>query len=234
MNTGEFAKFCGVEKRTLFHYDQIGLLKPVAVRENGYREYAPEQIYLMDMIKIFQSCGYTLSEIKDMVNSEPQEKMNCICNARERIDSQIQRLLQMRDYLQAKQDFWNELHNLPLGTHRIQNECMRYDVKPIDFENVHYFNFLNDGTYSSFIMHESGDIELCKLSESGKHFKEGHAISFFMKIRAFEPEIMRMIKNELTACDFQGEDHYYIENSPHFLLENPQSALVKVTVFENH
>ena len=35
--TGQFADMCGVKKQTLFHYDDIGILKPVLVEENGYR-----------------------------------------------------------------------------------------------------------------------------------------------------------------------------------------------------
>ena len=37
LTTGEFAKLCGVKKQTLFHYDQIGILKPELSGENGYR-----------------------------------------------------------------------------------------------------------------------------------------------------------------------------------------------------
>lgn len=39
MTTKEFAKLCGVEKRTLFFYDEIDLLKPARILPNGYREY---------------------------------------------------------------------------------------------------------------------------------------------------------------------------------------------------
>lgn len=39
VTTKEFAKLCGVEKRTLFFYDEIDLLKPARILPNGYREY---------------------------------------------------------------------------------------------------------------------------------------------------------------------------------------------------
>ena len=32
--TGEFANLCGVNKKTLFHYDNIGLFKPKKILEN--------------------------------------------------------------------------------------------------------------------------------------------------------------------------------------------------------
>ncbi|HET9160675.1 MAG TPA: MerR family transcriptional regulator, partial [Caulobacteraceae bacterium] len=35
----QLAKLSGVSVRTLHHYDEIGLLKPAAVGENGYRYY---------------------------------------------------------------------------------------------------------------------------------------------------------------------------------------------------
>ncbi len=37
--TGEFSKLCGVKKQTLFHYDQIDILKPEYRNEKGYRYY---------------------------------------------------------------------------------------------------------------------------------------------------------------------------------------------------
>ena len=36
LTTGEFAKICNVKKHTLFHYDDIGLLKPDYYDENGF------------------------------------------------------------------------------------------------------------------------------------------------------------------------------------------------------
>ena len=36
LTTGEFAKICNVKKHTLFHYDDIGLLKPDYYDKNGY------------------------------------------------------------------------------------------------------------------------------------------------------------------------------------------------------
>lgn len=46
LTTGEFAKICNVKKHTLFHYDDIGLLKPDYYDENGYRFYSYSQLNL--------------------------------------------------------------------------------------------------------------------------------------------------------------------------------------------
>ncbi|HEY8285223.1 MAG TPA: MerR family DNA-binding transcriptional regulator, partial [Chloroflexota bacterium] len=37
---GEFAELTGVSIRTLHHYDRLGLLRPAARSEVGYRFYA--------------------------------------------------------------------------------------------------------------------------------------------------------------------------------------------------
>ena len=232
MNSGEFAALCGVEKRTLFHYDRIGLLQPAAVRENGYREYRAEQIYQMDAIKIFQACGYTLAEIKLLLNAPLPERQAHIHNAEARIDRQIRQLTQMKLYLQNKQSFLEDFHDLPLGAHRIQHLTLRYDRKPLPCRPVHYFSFLSDGTYAACIMEEHGEDALCKLSPDGACRKEGLAISFFLSIPAAEPNLPLLIRRELERCDFRGEPTYYVENLPHFLLDDPNSALLKVTVFQ--
>lgn len=69
MTTAEFAKLCHVEKRTLFFYDEIGLLKPERVLENRYRLYGMNQYRKMDMLKALQSTGMSLEEIKTLMNS---------------------------------------------------------------------------------------------------------------------------------------------------------------------
>lgn len=65
--TGEFARLCGVRKDTLFHYDQVGILRPEIVRENGYRYYSINQFFLFDIISALKKAGATLGEIRDYI-----------------------------------------------------------------------------------------------------------------------------------------------------------------------
>ena len=233
MNTGKFATLCGVEKRTLFHYDEIGLLKPATIKENGYREYHLQQIHDMDMIKIFQSCGYTLAEIKEMFSAPLTARIDYIQKGKERIQNQIQNLQEMQTYLETKQNFLQSYHTLPSGTFNISHVSMFYDVKPLEKLSDHYFSFLQDGTFSSFIFHKDNHISLCKRTPEGAYRKEGTAITFFMDIKSDEPNVRGLIKEHLETFHFDGENTYYVENLPHFLLENPSQALLKVIVFKN-
>ena len=40
LRAADFARLCGTNKRTLHHYDQIGLFAPALRGENGYRYYS--------------------------------------------------------------------------------------------------------------------------------------------------------------------------------------------------
>lgn len=45
---GQFAKMHEINKKTLMWYDEIGLLKPAVVKENGYRYYNYQQSYILE------------------------------------------------------------------------------------------------------------------------------------------------------------------------------------------
>ncbi|HWQ79693.1 MAG TPA: MerR family transcriptional regulator, partial [Anaerovoracaceae bacterium] len=60
---GEFAALCGVKKDTIFHYDEIGILKPDHIAENGYRYYSPNQVMIFEIITTLKSAGMSLKEI---------------------------------------------------------------------------------------------------------------------------------------------------------------------------
>lgn len=66
--TGEFAKLCNTTKDTLFHYDQLGLLKPAVTGTNGYRYYSSNQIYFFDLIATLKEVGLSLQEIKSYIS----------------------------------------------------------------------------------------------------------------------------------------------------------------------
>ncbi|WDH95241.1 MerR family transcriptional regulator (plasmid) [Paenibacillus urinalis] len=68
--TSELAKTSGVTKHTLFHYDEIGLLKPEFTNANGYRYYSLRQCYLLDIIKVLKKTGSSLQQIKEYIQNQ--------------------------------------------------------------------------------------------------------------------------------------------------------------------
>ena len=71
--TGEFAKICHTTKETLFHYDELGILKPALIKENGYRYYTAPQYFEFDLIKVLQAASMSLKEIQSFKEHRNEE-----------------------------------------------------------------------------------------------------------------------------------------------------------------
>ena len=68
MQIGEFAKACGTKISVLRHYDKTGLLRPAYTdRFTGYRYYAGEQIADFWKITALKTAGFTLAEIRGIL-----------------------------------------------------------------------------------------------------------------------------------------------------------------------
>ena len=80
--TGEFARICNVPKHVLFHYDEIGLLKPIKIdAQNGYRLYSVSQIPDLQKIVMLRDLHFQISEIQSALHDWSKEtlikKMKC-------------------------------------------------------------------------------------------------------------------------------------------------------------
>lgn len=65
----EVSILTGVSVRTLHHYDAIGLLKPDAVTEAGYRLYGDTALARLQQILLFRELEFSLKEIKEILES---------------------------------------------------------------------------------------------------------------------------------------------------------------------
>lgn len=68
IKTGDFAKLCNTNKRTLFHYDEIGLFSPAYTDERGYRFYSESQCDVFFTISCLREIGMPLKEIKSYID----------------------------------------------------------------------------------------------------------------------------------------------------------------------
>ena len=64
----EVSRITGVSVRTLHHYDAIGLLKPTAVTEAGYRLYDDAALKRMQSILLFRELQFPLKDIKRILD----------------------------------------------------------------------------------------------------------------------------------------------------------------------
>ncbi len=79
LSIGQFSKACMVTVKTLRHYDKIGLLTPEYINEeNGYRFYTEEQIPVMLSIIKLKMYGFSLSDIKEILDCDSNTAINSI------------------------------------------------------------------------------------------------------------------------------------------------------------
>lgn len=67
MRVGDLAKLTGVTVRTLHHYEELGLIEPVARSKGQYRLYGQEAESRIRWIGKLKDLGLSLSEVQDLV-----------------------------------------------------------------------------------------------------------------------------------------------------------------------
>ena len=72
----DICKAFDIKRDTLRHYEQLGILAPEIGEENGYRYYDDWQINLLWEVKRYQSMGFSLTEIKQMLQEDSLSTFN--------------------------------------------------------------------------------------------------------------------------------------------------------------
>eukprot|EP00873_Tetraselmis_striata_P030762 jgi/Tetstr1/451026/TSEL_038062.t1 len=81
--------------RALHHYDQIGLLKPAHIGENGYRYYGREQLLRLQQILIHRALDIPLAEIGAILDDPEFDRLPALENQRKKVAEQADRLAAM-------------------------------------------------------------------------------------------------------------------------------------------
>ncbi len=103
INTGEFARLCNTNKRTLFHYDAIGLFRPAFVDENGYRYYSENQCDLFFTIRCLQEIGMPLSEIRQYIDHRSPEALRQLLEQqKEKVRQEQEKLRRIEQVIDTK------------------------------------------------------------------------------------------------------------------------------------
>lgn len=68
----------GVSVRTLHFYDELGLLKPAYVGENGYRFYKEEQLLVLQQILFYRELGMELKQIKEILGNKDFDTVSAL------------------------------------------------------------------------------------------------------------------------------------------------------------
>ena len=91
----ELSRLSGVTTRALRWYDQIGLLKPGRVAENGYRWYGPAQVDRLQDILYYRALGVELARIKDCLDDPSFDRLAVLRNHLAALEAEQERLEQL-------------------------------------------------------------------------------------------------------------------------------------------
>lgn len=67
MKIGELAKLSGLAPSRIRFYESSGLIKSVERKANGYRDYGPEAVWVLEIITGAQNAGFSLEEIRNLL-----------------------------------------------------------------------------------------------------------------------------------------------------------------------
>ena len=98
MTVNEVSKLTGVSIRTLQYYDTIGLLKPSAYTESGYRLYDDTALERLQQILLFKELEFPLKEIKTIVDAPGFDRSKAL-------EQQIALLTMKKEHLENLIDF---------------------------------------------------------------------------------------------------------------------------------
>jgi DNA-binding transcriptional MerR regulator len=87
----QLARLSGTSVRTLHHYDAIGLLKPAAVGENGYRYYGRTELLRLQQILLHREFGVALSDIPPLLAAGGPDRLKLLRQQRDRLAQQAYR-----------------------------------------------------------------------------------------------------------------------------------------------
>lgn len=93
LKIGDFSKLSQVSIKTLRHYDQLGLLKPIQVDpESGYRYYTASQLIPLSRILAYKDLGLSLAQIGRLVqeNLSTQEVRGMLKLRQAELQQQVQ------------------------------------------------------------------------------------------------------------------------------------------------
>ena len=91
----QLSKMAGVTPRTLHHYDDIGLLKPSQVGENGYRYYGEEALIKLQQILFYRELDFPLEEIRRIMGRRDFDLLGALQSHREALQKKSARLSQL-------------------------------------------------------------------------------------------------------------------------------------------
>lgn len=67
MNIGEASNRSGVSAKMMRYYESVGILRPAARRDNGYRDYDEQDVAVLQFVRRTRDLGFSLEEVSALL-----------------------------------------------------------------------------------------------------------------------------------------------------------------------
>jgi MerR family transcriptional regulator, redox-sensitive transcriptional activator SoxR len=104
MTIGELSSKTGFPSSTIRYYEKLGVL-PKPRRASGQRRYQPEALDHLAVLRLAQSCGFNLHEVKLLLQgfgtaAKPSERWHILAERKRiELDEQMKKLALMRKFV---------------------------------------------------------------------------------------------------------------------------------------
>ena len=93
----QLADLANVSKRTLRYYDQIDLLKPSSVGDNGYRYYDQANVLRLQQIRFYQELDFSLEQIRQILSNSDFNALQSLTAQKAALQQKAKRLDRLID-----------------------------------------------------------------------------------------------------------------------------------------
>ena len=113
MSSGELAELAGVSRDTLRHYERKGVLPRPLRGQNAYRQYPPQALQRVQLVRRALSVGFTLDElaqvlkVRDAGGAPCEEVRKLAAQKLVNVQDQLRELTELRDELQKTLKDWD-------------------------------------------------------------------------------------------------------------------------------
>ena len=122
MTIGKLAKEAGVGVETVRFYERRGLIRKPAKKESGFRTYSDEEVIRIRFIRRAQELGFTLREVKDLVDLQSKKKMTGD-RVQKKADQKIDEIRQKISDLKKMEESLTRLSRLCGSGEQSAKEC---------------------------------------------------------------------------------------------------------------
>ena len=203
LQINEFAKLTGVSVRTLYYYDEIGLLKPAEVDMwTGYRFYDEDSLEKMQQIMFYRELDFSLKSIMKILSSPDYDKEKALDEQKKLLILKKERL----EKLISAIDSAKKGENIMKAFDNTEFENYKEEVKE-KWGQTDAYNEYTEKTkgYSKEKFNAMGEgmenilEEFAECMNSGLEFDSTYAQNLVKKLQSYITENFYTCTNEILA-----------------------------------